>query len=213
MPRALDESPAAEIRVVRRVVHNFVRLGRADWLEALFEPRAARIMPGLPEMVTRTLREVGVSLSDDGLPEPIFVLGDRASVDELCAQLHRHPHLSPALEDSPTTPERSNGRLVTPLEPDPERILTLSRAFPRARFLQVVSRRGAVAEGRLDPGLWQGHGLEVDMRDWNADEDRQLRRILAFVGEPWDDALAGEGFEPMGIAHLMIAATATGTTA
>jgi tetratricopeptide (TPR) repeat protein len=214
MPRALDESPAANPRVVRRILKNLLDLGKGHLLEPLFEPRAAAMLPSLPEVATRILSDMGVTLTDDGWETPILVGGTRgAAVDELCATLHRHPHFSPPIESGSTVPELDSRRLVARAASVSE-FHAFSAAFPRARFLHVVADASPeTARFQADARELGPQLLEVDVRNWAANEDRQIRRILAFLGEPWDDALAGEDFRPVGLPRLTVPImTTTGTS-
>jgi protein-tyrosine sulfotransferase len=58
-----------------RVVTHCLATGWTDIVEALLEPRAEQVAPGISDVVRRTLQAHGADAVDDGQPSPIFVGG------------------------------------------------------------------------------------------------------------------------------------------
>jgi len=74
LPGHAEVLPVNEPMIVRAVTH-FVAAGWTDMIEALLEPRAEQIAPGIGNGVVRTLQAHGAEVVDDKQPEPVFVGG------------------------------------------------------------------------------------------------------------------------------------------
>ncbi len=74
LPGHAEVLPVHDAMVVRVVAH-LVAAGWTDMIEALLEPRAEQIAPGISEAVVRTLQAHGAEVVDDQEPEPVFVGG------------------------------------------------------------------------------------------------------------------------------------------
>lgn len=74
LPGKAEVLPVNEAMVVRVVTH-LIAAGWTDMIEALLEPRAEQIAPGVSETVVRTLQAHGAEVVDDEEPDPLFIGG------------------------------------------------------------------------------------------------------------------------------------------
>jgi protein-tyrosine sulfotransferase len=77
---------------VRQLVANLLRAGRVDLLEALFEPRAEELIPGISGWTGEVLAGFGITPEDDGEPDFVFIGGaGRSGTTLFRAMLGAHP--------------------------------------------------------------------------------------------------------------------------
>jgi tetratricopeptide (TPR) repeat protein len=191
------------------LAHNLVRLGKADLLEALLEPRAEEVLPGAGAALRRALEGMGLHVADDGEPSPVFVGGGaEAAIGELSDILSTHPRFrrAPAFDPSAGVDE---GGLAAEVGVRPlvagsaiaSQFDRLERALPRARFVRFVGEAPAATPSPFGglPKLF-GHEiaatqvksarcLEILESAWRKEPRREIDRVLAFLGERADDAV------------------------
>ncbi|MEI8256885.1 MAG: hypothetical protein WCJ30_14525, partial [Deltaproteobacteria bacterium] len=187
--------------LVSAMVTNLLRAGRTAGIEALLEPRAEAILPGIHAVVRAALSAAGVVLTDDGESEPVFVsLEDAPWAELFVAMLAAHPRMDVAwlgagdarllagpLDEAaratlrsalgaPSGPARKGvvcARLVR------DRVAALAVCFPRARFVRVDATGDA--PGASDPA-WH----HVSFTAVLSDPCGEIDRLLAFLGEAPD---------------------------
>jgi tetratricopeptide (TPR) repeat protein len=100
LPGHAEVFPVNEAMIVRVVTH-FVAAGWTDMIEAMLEPRAEQIAPGISETVVRTLQAHGAEVVDDKLPEPVFIGGAWDSgigVLQSILDVHHRMHAGPEVK-------------------------------------------------------------------------------------------------------------------
>jgi hypothetical protein len=147
-----DDGPAADVALVQRVVVNLLRSDKGESLDALFEERAQRMMPGLTAAVKDTLDALGVEVSDDGEPNLVFIGGAAFSgAGVLGAMLSHHSRIGGAF-DSRVAPAAAwlRNRLLDAI-PDAERAagLTEARLDEAVRAFILTALGGFSAGARL----------------------------------------------------------------
>ena len=103
LPAIAKPAPVDGPKAVRLVTH-CVTAGWADMVEAMLEPRAEQVAPGLGDVVRRTLQALGAEAIDSDEASPVFVGGTwDAGVRSLQGALDAHSNLE-AGEESKLIP-------------------------------------------------------------------------------------------------------------
>ena len=185
--------------------------GHGALLAPLFEARAEALVPGITAELRTILGAWGLDVEDDGVPEPVFVLGTRAEPTQWVAgMLDAHPSLraqglttslEEALRDgsplalAPIIDDGETGRIVWRCPPRFDDVQAIGAVFPRARLVHVVAEpNGGAGPVRVETralreALRQAPVAhrEVDYDALLADPLPQIEWLLAFLGESTDE--------------------------
>jgi len=192
---------ASEVERVARLV---LSCNQATLLDALLEPRAEALVPGLRENLVALLQAWGLSVEDDGEPSPVFVVSpEPADAAPILEALRGHDRLqvkAHALQASEAlrSPGDLREALAVPREgvrpifscaDDADLVKTLNAAYPRACVVRVVAppssplrlaRPSDTEPARLSD---QARSTSISVKAFRTNPDKELQTLYAFLGE------------------------------
>lgn len=167
---------------------NLVKLRRFDALDAFFEPRAERLLPGCRAVVLRVLEAEGFQVEDTGSAEPTLLLATTPEDRDFFARLlATHPAFRASFPEAAQAakPGTCDGRReLYAAVAKPDDVRSWFDAFPASRVLMV----GAFPSELELPGAAIEKCLTFGREDFFSAPVQALERTLAFLGEPSDPA-------------------------